>query len=135
MARLVANLFFALALALGFSTATSAQDINCPEITGDQADQILAQDPSDPNNLDGDNDGFPCEDNPRGGAAAPAAAADGSGGGGGGGGGGRDANAAGSVASVPSTGTGSAVVANGPALALLALAGAFGLAGLRSRTA
>lgn len=40
-------------------------DINCPEVSYDQAQQILAEDPSDPNNLDGDNDGEACEDNPR----------------------------------------------------------------------
>nr|MDQ3692169.1 excalibur calcium-binding domain-containing protein [Chloroflexota bacterium] len=76
MVRLTVALFVALTLALGFSTATLAQDIDCGEITGDEADQILAADPSDPNGLDGDNDGFPCENNPRsGGAAAPAAPA------------------------------------------------------------
>ena len=40
-------------------------DINCDEVSGDQAQQILAEDRSDPNNLDGDNDGEACEDNPR----------------------------------------------------------------------
>ncbi len=41
-------------------------DINCDEVSYDQAQQILAEDRSDPNNLDGDNDGEACEDNPRG---------------------------------------------------------------------
>lgn len=40
-------------------------DINCPEVSYDRAQQILAEDRSDPNNLDGDNDGEACEDNPR----------------------------------------------------------------------
>lgn len=40
-------------------------DINCPEVSYERAQQILAEDSSDPNNLDGDNDGEACEDNPR----------------------------------------------------------------------
>nr|WP_246326563.1 excalibur calcium-binding domain-containing protein [Actinomycetospora corticicola] len=40
-------------------------DINCDEVTGDQAQAIYEADRSDPNNLDGDNDGIACEDNPR----------------------------------------------------------------------
>ena len=40
-------------------------DIDCPEVSYDRAQQILAEDRSDPNNLDGDNDGEACEDNPR----------------------------------------------------------------------
>lgn len=48
---------------------THQYDVDCPELTGDEADALLAMDPSDPFNLDGDNDGVPCEDNPRSGSA------------------------------------------------------------------
>ncbi|GLZ54247.1 hypothetical protein Acsp07_38640 [Actinomycetospora sp. NBRC 106378] len=40
-------------------------DINCDEVTGDEAQAIYESDRSDPNNLDGDGDGIACEDNPR----------------------------------------------------------------------
>jgi uncharacterized protein YabE (DUF348 family) len=36
-------------------------DIDCSDVTWDEAQQILADDPSDPNNLDGDGDGEACE--------------------------------------------------------------------------
>lgn len=36
-------------------------DVDCPEISKEEAESILAQDPGDPNNLDADNDGDPCE--------------------------------------------------------------------------
>ncbi len=134
MTRVTIALFAALTMALGFTVTTSAQDINCGDITGDQADQILAQDPSDPNNLDADNDGFPCESNPRSGGApattdtgaapapAPAPASTTTGGSG------RT-----SVTSAPKTGVGTAAQAgtNGAFLALLGLASIFGVAAVR----
>jgi hypothetical protein len=45
-------------------------DVDCPELTYDEANAILAGDPSDPFRLDGDNDGEACEDNPHGDAVA-----------------------------------------------------------------
>lgn len=133
MPRLIIPLFAALTLALGFSTATLAQDVDCGAITGDEADQILAADPSDPNGLDGDNDGFPCEDNPRSSgavapaapaAAAPAVEAPAA-----------AAPAAPAVVSVPRTGVGAAVGTESSALSvtLLAVAGVLGVTALRTR--
>ncbi len=135
MTRLTVALFVALTLAFGVSTSASAQDIDCPQITGDEADAILAADPSDPNDLDRDNDGFPCEDNARrggGGSAAPAASSAGSSGGGGGGGG-RSA----AVTVVPATGAGplGGNGTSGALVALFGLAGVSALAALRTRSA
>ncbi|MFC5065257.1 hypothetical protein [Actinomycetospora atypica] len=45
--------------------ADGRDDVDCPEVSYERAQQILAEDSSDPNNLDGDNDGEACEDNPR----------------------------------------------------------------------
>lgn len=64
VAAVVASL--ALALGLGFSLSASpaaAQDIDCPGLSFEEAQAILAQDPSDPNGLDGDNNGIACENN------------------------------------------------------------------------
>ncbi len=151
MSRFIVALFFAFALVLGYSTSTSAQNLNCTNFQfQEDAQEVYDADPSDPNGLDGPigptSSGAPgvaCENLPSrgggGGIAAPAAAApaaeasvaDTSGGGGGG-----NAASAGAVASVPSTGTGPAGIdMNGPALVLLTLAGAFGLAALRARKA
>jgi hypothetical protein len=46
--------------------AWPTHDVNVGDISGDYADWLLAQDPSDPFNLDGDNDGIPAEGSPRG---------------------------------------------------------------------
>ena len=45
---------------------TSANIYNCGDLTYDQAQAILAADPSDPNRLDGDRDGIACEANAAG---------------------------------------------------------------------
>lgn len=52
-----------LALLFAFTTTTSAQDIDCPGLSFEEAQAILAEDPSDPNGLDRDNDGIACENN------------------------------------------------------------------------
>jgi len=69
----------ALALPLGFSAPTSAQDtLNCGSFaTPEEAQAVLEQDPSDPNGLDGDGDGLACDYTGGGGeTAAPAPAAE-----------------------------------------------------------
>lgn len=62
----------------GNMPTAAAQDLNCSDFdTQQEAQDELESNPSDPNNLDNDNDGTACESLPR----------DGGGGGGGGGGG------------------------------------------------
>ncbi len=53
-----------MALALAFAPMAAAQDdLNCEDFaTEAEAQATLDADPSDPNNLDGDDDGFACED-------------------------------------------------------------------------
>jgi hypothetical protein len=46
-----------------FAPAAVAQDVDCPELSYEEAQAILASDPSDPNRLDADNDGEACEQN------------------------------------------------------------------------
>jgi hypothetical protein len=48
---------------LVFAPAAVAQDVDCPELSYEEAQAILASDPSDPNRLDADNDGEACEQN------------------------------------------------------------------------
>lgn len=60
-------LLFALIGFGSLAAAAGAQDIDCPELTFEEAQDILAQDPSDPNRLDGNNDGIACEDSVSGG--------------------------------------------------------------------
>ena len=44
-------------------TAFAQQDLDCPDFaTEAEAQAVYDADPSDPNRLDGDNDGFACED-------------------------------------------------------------------------
>jgi excalibur calcium-binding domain-containing protein len=43
----------------------SFHDLDCAQLTYDEAQAVLADDPSDPNHLDGDHDGVACERNPR----------------------------------------------------------------------
>ena len=43
----------------------SFHDLDCGQLTYDEAQAVLADDPSDPNHLDGDHDGIACERNPR----------------------------------------------------------------------
>jgi Excalibur calcium-binding domain len=65
----------------GNMPTAAAQDLNCSDFdTQQEAQDELESNPSDPNNLDNDNDGTACESLPR----------DGGGGGGGGGGQTRD---------------------------------------------
>ena len=55
-------------------TSTGTQqtgDVDCPQLTQQEAQAIFDADPSDPNRLDADNDGIACEDG--GGVAQPAA--------------------------------------------------------------
>lgn len=42
-------------------TGPASSDVDCDGLTAEQAAEILANDPSDPNGLDADNDGTPCE--------------------------------------------------------------------------
>lgn len=43
------------------TTTTTAADLNCEDLTQAEAQEILDADPTDPNGLDGDNDGIACE--------------------------------------------------------------------------
>jgi Excalibur calcium-binding domain len=43
----------------------SFHDLDCAQLSYDEAQAVLADDPSDPNHLDGDHDGIACERNPR----------------------------------------------------------------------
>lgn len=45
---------------------THHYDVDCPELTFEEANAILAADPSDPFRLDGDHDGVACEENAHG---------------------------------------------------------------------
>jgi hypothetical protein len=72
MPRVIFALFIALTLALSSSSTLSAQDLDCSDfLTQDEAQAVYNADPSDPNGLDADWDGFVCESLPAG-AAAPA---------------------------------------------------------------
>lgn len=68
MRRVVLALFTAFALLSGLTVSASAQDVDCPDLSYQEAQDILAQDPSDPNRLDADNDGIACETNAGGGS-------------------------------------------------------------------
>jgi hypothetical protein len=60
-----------LAVTILMPGAAQAQDRNCSDFsTQPEAQAVLNQDRSDPNNLDGDNDGIACEDLPGGTTAA-----------------------------------------------------------------
>lgn len=60
---LMAAFLFALVGFGALATGTAAQDnLNCPDFPSQEAAQDnLNANPSDPNGLDGDNDGFACE--------------------------------------------------------------------------
>ncbi len=77
MRRLVLALFTAFALLSGLTVSAGAQDVDCPQLSYEEAQDILAQDPSDPNGLDRDNDGIACETNAGGGGGDDGAADDG----------------------------------------------------------
>ena len=64
-----AGVFITAALSFGFSGTASAADLNCSDFaTQEQAQAVYTQDPSDPNDLDRDNDGIACESSPSGGS-------------------------------------------------------------------
>ncbi len=53
----------ALAATLVFAPVAVAQDdLNCGDLNEAEEQSVFAADPSDPNNLDADDDGIPCED-------------------------------------------------------------------------
>lgn len=70
MRRIALAVFAVLAMTFGVAATTGAQDIDCPGISYERAQEILAEDPSDPHGLDADNDGEACEDNARSGGGA-----------------------------------------------------------------
>ncbi|MCH8849596.1 MAG: excalibur calcium-binding domain-containing protein, partial [Chloroflexi bacterium] len=98
---MVRTFLIVLALAAGLVAMTqmaSAQDIyNCDDFTyQEEAQDVLDADPSDPNGLDGDNDGVACQDLPH----RPAGDGDGDGDGD------MGDNGDGDGAALPSTGQG-----------------------------
>lgn len=129
-------LLSALMLLFTMTLSASAQDIDCADVTFEEAQAILAQDASDPNGLDRDNDGVACEANASNGGAVSGRTddtvdADGSGSSGGSEGGGTE-----SPSELPDTGVGSPVAAsNGASLVVLCGAAAmlFGALALRVR--
>ena len=59
MPRITLAHFIALTLALGSWSALSAQELDCSDfLTRDEAQAVYDADPSDPNRLDADGDGF-----------------------------------------------------------------------------
>ena len=63
MKRMVYVVTAALAAMLVLAPVALGQDVDCPQLSFEDAQAILAQDPSDPNRLDADNDGIACDDN------------------------------------------------------------------------
>jgi hypothetical protein len=59
--RLLLLAALSMAVMLVLAPAAMAQDVDCPQLAPGEAEAILAADPSDPNGLDADNDGIPCE--------------------------------------------------------------------------
>lgn len=63
MRRLLLLLALCMAAALAFAPAALAQDdLNCADLSEAEEQAVFDADPSDPNNLDDDDDGLPCED-------------------------------------------------------------------------
>ncbi len=120
MIRMLSGLFIALALVFGVSASVGAQrDLDCDDFaTQEEAQANLDADPSDPNNLDTDDDGNACENLPSGGGTTS---------------GGTTAG----TRRMPSTGIGAAKTDDSLALTfgLLVAAGAVGAVGLRARRA
>ncbi|HEV7727338.1 MAG TPA: excalibur calcium-binding domain-containing protein [Modestobacter sp.] len=57
-----AGVLITAALSFGFSGTANAADLNCSDFaTQAEAQAVLVSNPSDPNNLDQDNDGIACE--------------------------------------------------------------------------
>lgn len=101
MRRLTIAFASVLVLLMGITLTASAQDLNCDDFaTQAEAQANLDANPSDPNNLDGNNDGVACEGGVGGG---------GSGSGSGTGSGSDDSGAddGGATTDLPSTGSGS----------------------------
>jgi hypothetical protein len=61
MRRLVYVIALPMLVMMIFAPATIAQDVDCPQLTFEEAQAILAADPSDPNRLDADGDGIACD--------------------------------------------------------------------------
>ncbi len=61
MRRLLLLAALSMVVMLVLAPAAMAQDVDCPQLAPGEAEAILAADPSDPNRLDADNDGIPCE--------------------------------------------------------------------------
>ncbi len=52
----------ALAVLAVAPAAIAQTDLNCPDLSEAEEQAVFNADPSDPNNLDADDDGIPCED-------------------------------------------------------------------------
>ena len=120
MRRILLALFAVLAMTFGVMASASAQDVDCDEVSYARAQEILAQDPSDPYDLDRDGDGEACDSN----------AGDGSTSGGGGGGDDNDDTDNGDdngddndTTTLPETGTGTTGAAGSAASLFGAVAG------------
>ncbi len=61
MNRLLYLAVLSMLALLVLAPAAVAQDVDCPQLSFEEAQSILASDPSDPNRLDADNDGVACE--------------------------------------------------------------------------
>jgi len=68
MRVLLAAVLFALIGFGSLATTAGAQDIDCTDVTYEDAQAIWAQDPSDPYWLDGNKNGVACESNAPGGS-------------------------------------------------------------------
>ena len=69
-----AGVLMTAALSIGFSGTASAADLDCGNFaTQAEAQAVLLADPSDPNRLDGNNNGQACEEYGYSGTSAPAA--------------------------------------------------------------
>ncbi len=128
MQRLVLALVSVLTLTLSFAMTASAQDVDCPEISYERAQEILREDPSDPNRLDADNDGEACEENARSGGTTGGIT-----------GGTTGRTTGGTTGTTRVANTGAGVMAgqgsSSLVLVLLVASSIFGLAGLRARRA
>ncbi len=71
MRRLLYAATLSMIAMLILAPAALGQDVDCPQLAPGEAEAILAADPSDPNRLDADNDGIPCEGNDTGATTQP----------------------------------------------------------------
>jgi hypothetical protein len=67
MLRFPLAVLIIVAMLAGLTISATAQDVDCADLTYEEAQDILAEDPSDPSNLDPDDDGVACESSPSGG--------------------------------------------------------------------